>query len=86
MSRQYSGVLGMLAFGVSIARGIVGGSSLNSVMLLAVGSMFLFGFVGWIVGNIADATVADSVRWQLNKELADYEEQLSEDSAAVLKT
>lgn len=69
MGRTYGGILGLVAFATVIGRGMVALSSIESVILFACVVMFLFGGLGWIVGNIAARIVDESVRQKVNAEL-----------------
>lgn len=65
MGRTYSGVLGLLAFLVVIARGLIHQGSVSSTMTLALLAMFTFAGIGLVLGQLAAQTVADALRSQL---------------------
>jgi hypothetical protein len=65
MARTYAAVLGFLGFSAAIARGIVEAQTANQTVWQAVFNLVAFGFVGLLVGRIAQWTVDDSIRSQL---------------------
>jgi hypothetical protein len=65
MGRTYAGVLGLLAFLVVIARGLIHHGSVSSTLTLALGAMFTFAGIGLVLGQMAAQTVADALRSQL---------------------
>jgi len=69
MGRNYAGILGFLAFATVIARGVMGGLDTVSTMALAVGCLFVFTIVGWIVGAVAEQTIMESVRYRFRVEM-----------------
>ena len=62
MGRAYAGILGPLAFGTVVARGLVQGSSVESTLEMACICLFVFAVIGWLVGGVAGQIVDDSVR------------------------
>ena len=62
MGRSYSGILGPLAFALTIARGVLFGGSVNETLLAACIGLFACGGLGYVVGQIAQSTVDESVR------------------------
>ncbi len=65
MARTYAAVLGLLGFSAAIVRGIVEAQTANQTVWQAVFNLVAFGFVGLLVGCIAQWTVDDSIRSQL---------------------
>ncbi len=65
MGRHYAGILGLLAFLTVAMRGLVRGAGVESMLLAAVIHLFLFAFVGYLVGQLAGWIVLDSVRAKL---------------------
>jgi hypothetical protein len=70
MGRAYAGVLGYLAAALVLARGVVSGAGLESTLLTAVVAMSLFAAIGLVVGMIAQTTIDQAVREQLELELS----------------
>ena len=75
MGRAYAGILGPLACAIVIARGVVGGSGVHATLLAACGGLFAFAALGYVVGQVADYLIRDSVRSQFQSAMADWEKQ-----------
>jgi hypothetical protein len=70
MGRVYAGILGPLAMAVVICRGWFGsGDALNTLGLATV-YLAIFSVVGALIGQIAQATVDESVRAKLQHQLS----------------
>jgi hypothetical protein len=70
MGRIYAGVLGPLAFLISLVRGAVHAVSTNSTVFEATIYLLVFAMIGALVGQIAAWIVDDSVRARLAAEMA----------------
>ena len=70
MGRQYAGILGPLASGIILARGVLHGCGVEATLLTASGGLFLFATIGWLAGSLADRMVRESVRTQFQSALA----------------
>ena len=70
MGRVYAGVLGPLAMAVVICRGWFGSGGVESTLGLATIYLAIFSVVGAIVGQIAQATIDESVRVKLQQQLS----------------
>jgi hypothetical protein len=75
MGRAYAGVLGPLAFAISIAKGVVAGSGIEGTLLAASAALFLFAAIGYVVGQTADYLVSESVQTQFRAAMAAWEEK-----------
>lgn len=75
MGRTYAGILGLVACGIILARGLVAGRSVEGTLLSASGGMFLFAALGYLAGQAAELLVRDSVRSQFQAAVAAYEQQ-----------
>ena len=75
MGRTYAGILGSLACGILLARGLVAGGSPEGTLLAASGGLFLFAAIGYLAGQTAEMLVRDSVRSQFQAALTSWEEQ-----------
>lgn len=75
MGRAYAGILGPLACGIILARGILAGSGAEQTLWAASGGLFLFAALGYLAGLTADLIVRDSVRAQFRAALIAWEEQ-----------
>ena len=62
MGRRYAGTLGLLAFLTIVMRGLVHGAGVESTLIAAAFHLFLYAFVGYLVGQLAGWIVLDSVR------------------------
>ena len=69
MGRTYAGILGLTAFTTLVARGVLGGGSLESTLRMASGGLFVFAAIGFVAGHIAASIVSDSVRAKFAAEL-----------------
>lgn len=74
MGKAYAGTLGPLACATLIVRGLVHGGGIESIILAAIGGLFLFALIGFVAGQLADLFVRDSVRSQFQAALAAYEQ------------
>lgn len=74
MGRDYAGILGTTAMITVIARGLIMSGGLESILLVAIGALFLFAGLGWLMGNAAARIVDESVRQRINAELEKMEQ------------
>ena len=70
MGRVYAGVLGPLAMAVVICRGWFGSGDAVSTLSLATVYLAIFSIVGALIGQIAQATIDESVRAKLEEQLS----------------
>ena len=70
MGRSYAGILGPLAFVTEIARGVLRSAGTESTVMTAVAALFVFAFVGFVLGELAGWIVNDAVRSRLAAEIA----------------
>jgi hypothetical protein len=75
MGRAYAGSLGLLACVIILIRGLVHGAGAEATILAASGGLFLFAFVGYVAGQLADMLVRESVASQFQTAMAAWEEQ-----------
>lgn len=73
MGRAYAGVLGSLAWAVTFARGALLGGGIEGTAQTAFIAMLVLAGVGFLVGQIAEATVDESVRQRLQRQLDELE-------------
>jgi len=73
MGRAYAGALGSLAMAVTFARGALAGASFTGTCQTAVLAMLALAGVGLIVGRIAEATIDESVRQRLQRQIDELE-------------
>jgi hypothetical protein len=74
MGRAYAGILGLLAMAVVICRGVIGSGGVASTLTTAITYLAVFSLVGAIIGQLAQATVDESVRATLEQELSGQSE------------
>lgn len=70
MARRFAGVLGVAAMAVTLVRGAAVGGSPEQTILSAVVALAAMAAVGAVVGGIAQRTVDESVRLELQRTLA----------------
>jgi hypothetical protein len=70
MGRVYAGVLGPLAMAVVICRGWFGSGDAAGTLGLATVYLAIFSIVGALIGQIAQATIDESVRAKLGEQLS----------------
>ena len=75
MGRSYAGILGPLAFATIVARGVVTGAGVEGTLAAASVALFLFAAIGYIVGQLGELLVNDSVRKQFQAAMADWDEK-----------
>ncbi len=62
MGRAYAGILGPLAFATILARSLIEGGNVEATLKVATLCLFLFAAIGFIVGQIAEMVVLESVK------------------------
>jgi hypothetical protein len=70
MGRLYAGVLGPLAMAVVICRGWMGSGGADGTLGLATLYLAIYSVVGALVGQLAQATIDESVRATLEQQLS----------------
>jgi hypothetical protein len=73
MARSYAGVLGTLACGMILARGLIRGGGLESTIANACLALFGFAALGWIAGQLAQRFTQESVRTRFQAALVSLE-------------
>ncbi|WP_207398272.1 hypothetical protein [Bremerella alba] len=74
MGRDYAGILAMTAMVTVTTRGLLMSGGIESILFAAIGAMFLFAAIGWLIGNAAARIVDESVRQRINAELEAMEQ------------
>ena len=69
MGPRYAGILGPLAYVLVLTRGLIDGSSPESILGLAVVCLLVFAGIGYMAGRVADKVLWDSVKKQFSDEL-----------------
>ena len=70
MGRMYAGVLGPLAMFVVICRGWLASGGVEGTLGLAILYLVVFSIVGALIGQLAQSTIDESVRAQLEQQLS----------------
>lgn len=68
MARSYAGILGLIAFVTITFRSVMKGADTEGTLVLAGMALVVFTILGWIAGRIAEATVNESVRIEIQAE------------------
>jgi len=69
VGRSYAGILGPLAFMVVVGRGWLAGTGVESTLWTAWLGLIAFAGIGYVLGQLADWIIYDSVRSALTAEL-----------------
>jgi hypothetical protein len=85
VGKTYAGVLGSLAFATVVIHGAIHQAGIEATVLRAVGMMFGFGVLGFVLGNVAQDAVEESVRSKMAQELATRAAESQEGDAAAAK-
>jgi hypothetical protein len=70
MGRIYAGILGPLAMVVIICRGLKNSAGLEGTLTLSIVALAIYAIIGSVIGQIAQATVDESVRLKIERQLA----------------
>ena len=70
MARRFAGIMASLGMSVVLFRALKNGDGFEAAVVAALTWMATLGFVGLVVGAIAQATVDESVRTKIEQELA----------------
>lgn len=70
MARAYSGILAAVAVSLAITRGLVMGMMPNEILVQSLWFFFVFAFIGYCIGFIAERVVTDSLETQYRSEVA----------------
>lgn len=70
MGRVYAGILGPLAMAIVIGRGLVESGGIVGTLTNATVALAAFAALGAVLGHIAQTTIDESVRTQLEQQLA----------------
>ena len=72
MGRIYAGILGPLAMAVVICRGVKDSAGVEGTLTLAIVALAVYAIIGSVLGQIAQATVDESVRQKIEQQLAPH--------------
>lgn len=83
MAPVYAGILGPLAFLTTLLRGTLHGGQADAVLFSAWCCLWAFAVVGFLVGWVAERTVADAVAGRVAAELAQRKAEQSPITGAM---
>lgn len=69
MGREYGGILGFLAFTTVMLRSFANGGGFDDSIRMALILMFAFAGAGYLIGNIAEQAIRESVLSVLDTEI-----------------
>ena len=78
MSRIYAGVLGFLAFLITLTRGLIDRQDAASLVPEACLAMAAFAAAGAVAGAIGDAAVREAVEQNLRSEIEAHQRQVNQ--------
>jgi hypothetical protein len=70
MGRIYAGIFGPLAMTIVICRGVKDSGGIEGTLTLAIMALAAFAVIGSMLGQIAQATVDESVRLKIERQIA----------------
>ena len=70
MARRYAAIMALVGLTAVLVRALRNGAGLEATIVSGMGWMATLGLVGLIVGALAQATVDESVRVHMERELA----------------
>lgn len=73
MGRTYAGILGSIAFVTVLTRGLIDGSDAESTLRMAIFGLAAFSLLGYVVGQIANSVVLESVKKRFDEHLRERE-------------
>ena len=73
MGRTYAGILGLLAFGLILVRGLLLGTDAEACLATACGGLFGFAAVGLVAGTLADRFMSEAVKARFEDALKSLE-------------
>jgi hypothetical protein len=70
MARKYAAIMALVGMSATLLRGLKNGIGFEAAVVSGLGWMATLGAIGLIIGYLAEATVEDSVRQHMERELA----------------
>ncbi len=71
MARAFAGTMGYLGVAVTLLRGVKEGAGIDGTITTAIVAMLALALVGGVIGAIAQTTIDESVRSQLERQLSE---------------
>jgi len=73
MARAYSGVLACVAVSLAITRGLVLGMAPNEILVQSLGFFFVFAFIGFSIGAVAEKVVTESLESRFRDDMSSFQ-------------
>jgi hypothetical protein len=70
VARRYAGILALVGMSTVLVRAFKNGHAFEAAVVSALGWMAVFGAIGLVVGAIAQSTIDEAVRLQMERNLA----------------
>jgi hypothetical protein len=83
VGKSYAGVLGCVAFATVVLHGAIHHAGIEATVLRAIGMLIGFGVLGFLLGNVAENAVDESVRAKMAQELAKRAAESQDGSPSV---
>ena len=84
MGRTYAGVLGLLAFGLILVRGLLLGAGPEATLASACGGLFGFAVVGLFAGVLADRFLSEAVKTRFEAALKSMDDDKAKNKKPAL--
>lgn len=82
LAKLLAGILGLMAFFLCVAGGLVAGTRAEVAIGRGLQAMLIFCLLGWILGWAAESAIHEHVRKEAQKVLAEMEKAEQEAAAA----
>ena len=70
MARRYAAIMALVGMSTVLVRAFKNGNAFEAAVVSALGWMAIFGVIGLVVGAIAQSTIDEAVRLQMERNLA----------------
>lgn len=81
LAKLLAGILGLLAFFICIAGGLIAGARAEVAIARGLEAMLIFCLLGWVVGWTADSAIQEHVRKEAQELLTQLEESKAAEAA-----
>jgi hypothetical protein len=83
MGRLFAACLGCIAMMTQIALGLMHGTETESILVRCVVAMVIAAIPGWIIGQMADAVVRDSIEASYRRQIEQFKSQQARETGAA---